>query len=331
MSASIHEKQMSSKPPTPAVPAFDPEMEIRDHLDVNDWRDVMFGIAERHGFDGEDIAPFTSGTDVVWATATEVFKLTTPKWASQMANETAILRGVHGALPVQTPEVIATGDLDGWPYFIMTRVPGVAVGEVWETRPFESRRDFAAQLGRLTAQLHQLHTPASVDDDWDAFWRRCRDAAVAHNRRGCVDGHATAPLFDELETFLNATGPLMPRAHGLLHTELLHHHVLVDADREDLKITSLIDFADSRQGAIEYDFAAPVEFIFKGEPGLFGAFLRGYGIEPTSLDDNAAEQALAWALCHQFSSLSRMLDALGGPHPRSLSELAQRLFGVDTA
>jgi len=74
---------------------------------------------------------------------------------------------------------------------------------------------------------------------------------------------------------------LLP-AGVLLHTELLDEHVLVEERGGRYELSGLIDFADGRVGPAEYDFPAPVEFLFRGQPGLLGFFLRAYGYARTS-------------------------------------------------
>ena len=91
---------------------------------------------------------------------------------------------------------------------------------------------------------------------------------------------------------------------------------------------ALIDFADGRLGPPEYEFAAPVEFVLRGEPGLLRALLTAYGDDPAALGPARSERMLAWALCHRFGSLARMLRAVAPARPRSLAELARTLYGL---
>ncbi len=112
----------------------------------------------------------------------------------------------------------------------------------------------------------------------------------------------------------------------MLHTELLGDHILVTAASGGLTVSGLIYFADARVGAPEYEVAAPVEFLFKGESGLLDAFLEGYGWTQRNAEFSDPSQHLAWGLQHQFASLERGARALGGPIPQSLEESAQRIY-----
>jgi hygromycin-B 7''-O-kinase len=158
-----------------------------------------------------------------------------------------------------------------------------------------------------------------LPDGWTDFWRGCRsDVARRHARPG-----ASEALVAEIEAFLAGVGELDASGRALLHTELLGEHVLVEQRSGRHELSALIDFADGRVGPPDYEVAAPVEFLFRGERGLLGAFLEAAGMPS---DDAGAERRLAWALCHRFGSLARMERAVEPVRPASLSELARLLY-----
>lgn len=305
-------------------PVYDPSRELRDTLPADAWRVPVELIARRHGLASDSLFPFPTGSDIVWSAGDRVIKLTAPKWATEIASEAAGLRRVRGRLPVDTAAVEAVGALEGWPYIVMTRVAGRPLGEAWPGLDPGARMGLAADLGRLTRVMHGL---AGADEagGWPAFWARCTaDVPGHHAERG-----APALLAREVGPFLEAEGPLRPSGFGLLHTELLDAHVLVTERAGQTELCGLIDFADSRVGPADYEFAAPVEFVFKGEAGVLRAFLLGYGDRPDRLDHARSRQMLAWALCHRFGDLARMVAACGGGPPDSLDALASRLYGLD--
>lgn len=315
-------------------PAHDAERELRELLPEAAWRAAMAKLCERHDLDAVGLAPFPTGSDVVWGAGDAVVKLTAPLWRAEIAAEVRALRFVEGQLSVEAPRVLAEGELSGWPYLVMSRVSGRALGEVWPSLEPGDRSRLAADLGRLTRELHDLpldgYEAAREGDelwetaDWPRFWNTCRaDVGARHGRRG-----APAALVAQVEPFLSRLGPLEQEPRVLLHTELLDQHVFLD---ERAAPCGLIDFADSRLGPATYDFPAPVEFIFRGEPGLLRAFLLGYGLREGELGASLAERLLAWALCHRFGSLARMLKAVDPWRPASLEQLAQRLYGLEAA
>lgn len=303
-------------------PVCGPEDELRALLPVEGWRVAIAEIAARHGLSLAAALPFASGSDVVWSVGGAVVKLTGPRWTWQLDAEAHWLRQVAGRLPVATPEVLARDELAGWPYVVMTHVPGRALADVWPDLEERERLRLAADLGELTRSLHDL----AVEGDADAFttfWETCRNDVAARHAKPGVPPALLAAMPAFLDRHDLATTPRV-----LLHTELLDQHVLVD-DREGRPtLSALIDFADARIGPAEYEFAAPVEFIFRGGPGLLRAYLHAYGVPDQDLGPARSERMLAWALSHRYGSLERMLSAVAPFEPESLTDLALRLYAT---
>ncbi len=307
---------------------------IRASAPQEHWRSAVEEILARAGLPCEEPTPFASGSDVVWGAGDSVVKLTTPRWRTQMEWEVRVLQHVQGSLPVATPNWLGQGELDGWPYLVMQRVPGIAIGTVWPQLSVDERSDLAREIGAVTRALHDLPAPSGAEP-WGPFWRRCQAQAPAALDRGLRH-----PLADRVEAFLAEVGPLAEGPPALLHTELLDQHLLVerrpapgapgtrdDDSRTAWRLSALIDFADARVGAAPYDLPALAEFLFRDQPQHWDPFFAGYawaerqGSRPTPL------ACLAWGLQHQFTSLTRAVEAAGDPEPNSLEELAQRLYG----
>jgi hygromycin-B 7''-O-kinase len=69
-----------------------------------------------------------------------------------------ILHHVDGQLGVATPEVVATGHLEGWPYLVMTRLGGVILADVWPSLAKPHCLFLGRQLGEILARLHAVPT-----------------------------------------------------------------------------------------------------------------------------------------------------------------------------
>lgn len=304
-------------------PPLNDDLEIRDHQPLEGWRDAMLDIQARHALGTASPIPVESGSDAVWCIGDVVVKLTTPTWRHQINREAAALRFVRGKLPVAMPEVVATGDLQGWPYIVMSKLNALPVADVWHTLNHSARLRLAAELGDLVQALHKL-APPNWGDEWTEFWAQCTTEVAARHHEEENPPH----LEETIHPYINACGELDSGHRVLLHTELLDQHIYVKVENGLARLAGLIDFADSRVGPPEYDFAAPAEFIFKGEQGLLRAFLEGYGESPASLSQQHSRRMLAWALCHRYGRLSRSLRAIGDPRPADLNELADRLYGL---
>lgn len=306
-----------------APPEHDHQRELRDHLSIEDWHVPIALIAARHDLDASNLFPFSTGSDIVWSAGAHVIKLTAPMWTSEIAAEAAALQRVQGELDVATPNHVATGDIEGWPYVVMSHVPGQPIGELWADLDGADRVRLAGDLGRLTRAVNELGDESEAGA-WPAFWEACtKDVGERHLKRG-----GPPEIAKEIDGFLAEVGELVPSAYGFLHTELLDVHILGEERAGRVELSGLIDFADSCVGPVEYEFAAPIDFLFKGEPGALRAFLLGYGVDESDLGPERSRRLLAWSLCHRFGSLPRMLAACGDRKPGTLEELAARLFDV---
>lgn len=317
--------------PPPIAPAPSP----RDLAPEAAWGRAIEVIARRHDLDAEGWFPFPTGSDVVWGGKSQVVKLTTPKFVEELRVEATWLRQLSGKLPWRIPRVEHSGELEGWPYLVMDRVPGQAIGRVWGSLPRSARCRLAHDLGRDVRELHRAD-PGEIPDGWGDFFARCRaEPGARHRARG-----APRNLTQEVDAFVEehlteagsdsrGTGAWDVEARVPLHTELLAEHLLVGLDNGPKGWVACIDFADACIGVPAYDFAAPVEFIFRGEPGVLRSFLLGYGLAEVDLQPSLSLRMLAWSLVHRFGSLARCLESVGQPAPKTLDALALTLFNLD--
>src|ERR1051326_3983095 len=98
--------------------------------DIEAQRPAMETIALRHGLPPGELVPFSQGTQIVWGTQRSVIKLFGPTWPGDARVEMSMLERLAGAaLPV--PQLEARGEVAGWPYVVMSRLPGQRVSEEW--------------------------------------------------------------------------------------------------------------------------------------------------------------------------------------------------------
>jgi hygromycin-B 7''-O-kinase len=283
----------------------------------------MTHIAKAHGLWPCELVPYQRGEAIVWSAGDRVIKLTVPECLDQIDAEASCLAAVRGKLGVATPELVARGEISGWPYVVLGKIPGQPLADVWPKLGHDARLAMARKLGVFCRELHALG-PAGFPAGWPEFWRSVSTHVGArHATRG-----GPPDLLASVNPFLARIGELGAARLVPLHTELTDSHVYVDKVNGELAIVGLLDFADARLGAPHYEFAAPVEFVFRGERGLLREFLLAYGIDEERLTPEFSEVLLAWALCHRYAHLGRMLEVLLPDEPASLEELAATLFSV---
>lgn len=289
------------------------------------WADAITAVRQRHGLK-EDFVQSRDGSTVVFLSDARCIKLAPPfpGFLASQRREVEALRCIGGGLPIPTPELVATGEIDGWPYFVSTRLAGRPIDAVWDDLDRTVRIELATQLGEAIGALHRVrgHAVASVTDPWPAF--------RAQQRARCIDLERSKGLsperLAEIERYLERLDRIVEPSSdpALLHTEIGPSHVLV----RDGRITGLIDFGDAMVGDPEYDLAPVGMFVTRGDRAAFRAFSRAHsGSEDTLLDPHRPARLLRHALLHRYGTLAWYLEVLNPP-PGSLDDLAMHWFGV---
>ena len=305
----------------------DPAAFARGLFSTGRWTEPVATICERHGL-AEPFTQSTNGSTVVFLSGAHCIKLfpPLPGFEASHQREVAALRCVEGRLPVPTPQVHAHGTLEGWSYYVATRLPGRPIDAVWDDLDPGVRRRLASALGEAIAELHRVDASpvAAVTQAWSTFRPAQRDRCLALERSKGLP----APWLTQLQAYLPRLDeiPEPTQASSLLHTEIGPSHVLVDGDPG--RVTGLIDFGDAMVGDPEYDLAPVGMFVTRGDAAAFRAFGEAYGLDDAALDDpDRPARLLRHALLHRYATLAWYLDVLKPP-ATTLDELATFWFGV---
>ena len=100
------------------------------------WLPAALDIARGHGLPHGDPHPFRTGTNLVVALDEKlILKIFPPLLRAQFVSERASLSQLRGRLGIAVPEIVTEGERDGWPYLVITRLPGVLGSEAWPGMP----------------------------------------------------------------------------------------------------------------------------------------------------------------------------------------------------
>ncbi|GAA2676725.1 MULTISPECIES: phosphotransferase [Actinosynnema] len=269
------------------------------------------GLARRLGLDA---APerFASGSLPVYSVGRDhVLKLFPGPYLSEVAVERDVLAAVHGKLPVPTPEVLGSGEFQGWGYVHMGRLRGDEVHLLWPGLTAAERVGLAGQVGESLAALHELPSPVAEPADWAAF--------TARQRAGCVERQRARGLeprwVEQIPDFLDSVD-LGVEPQVLAHTEVMGAHLLASGGR----LTGLFDFEPAMLAAREYEFVATGVFLTRGDRVANRALHAGYGREVDP------RRVMAYALLHVYSNLPWYLREVPSD-ATTFDELAQDWFG----
>jgi len=285
------------------------------------WLALVQALMARHGLKGS-LERYRQGTAVVHRIGDLVLKVYPLIYAEDAELEAEVLVRLAVSAKVPSPRVVAKGQLEGWPYLLMTRIEGTRVEALWASMDATQRTSLMTELGELTRHLHE--TPGAglprADADWMTFRSRCRQRAVQKHMAGGLSAEREAVLsayLTELDPEPEATS-----AQVLLHTELGPDHLRVDQGR----LSGLLDFGDAREGPPEYDFAPVGIFITRGDREAFRAFLDGYGLPIARRGPRLVRRLMRHALLHAYGPLPFCLARSPVPDEGSFDAIAQHWF-----
>ena len=262
------------------------------------------------------------------AGAGHVVKLFPPLWPAERDVERAGLEHVAGRLSVATPEPVAAGEVEGWGYLLLTRVPGVPLETVWGRLGERARARAARRAGEIAAEHHALPLPAPgvPAPPWPAFV--AERARLARER--LASSPATRVWAETLEGFLAPLAPSLASAPPVfLNADVTEEHLFVAPD-DSGEVIGLVDLADAMIGAREYDLVSFAVFLGTGAGAgaapLLRELLEGAGVPAAERGPALAARLAAWALLHRYANDEGLAAAAARGVP--LAGLARALFGA---
>jgi len=269
--------------------------------DIDAQRPAIHAIAERHGLPSGELTPFARGTQIVWGTTRSVIKLFVPTWPSDAHVEILMLERLVGTgLPV--PQLEAQGEVAGWPYVVMSRLPGGQLSAEWPALDAVARERVAHDIGEAMARLAALPVAGleAMHAPQEELLAERRPRLLEDQReRGGDDA-----LEAQLQAFLQDLRPLVPAESVLLHADLTSDNILV----HDGGLAGFIDFADAFVGPWTYELAAASCFVTPGDRRSQRALLAGRGCIATP---ELLVTLRSWAVLHRYGHVALMMRSAG--------------------
>jgi hygromycin-B 7''-O-kinase len=274
------------------------------------------------------LSRFAGGSLPVYAVGENlVLKVYPPIYCDERDREAGVLGVLHERLPIPTPAVRATGELEGWSYLLMDRLRGALLSEAWPILGDEDRTRLATELGGALRALHSIRDPALdiVRVDWPTFLDQQRETCVERQRNGGLEPR----WVEQIAGFLSANPLDEGSTDSLLHTEVMREHLLVERGPGGWHYTGVFDFEPAMVGAPEYEFASVGLFFSCAEPRLTRSVLLAYGYRETELNAALERRLLVYTLLHKYGNLASYLRRFPPPEgATTLEQLASYWWGV---
>jgi hygromycin-B 7''-O-kinase len=284
-------------------------------------------ICANHGLSYTKLEKFDEGESAIVFSVDEDLgiKLCPQLWADQVALETTVLNHIGGRLATPTPRVVQVGDLEGWAYFIMTKLSGRRLNAIAQSLTRHDLLDLYAQMGASIRQLHslpELNADLPVPD-WREF--------VISQCAGCPDHHRKGgvreSLVEQIPSFLDTYLPDPDDSYrtAILHTELSPGEWFIEQRSGSWVLSGLFDFGDVLLGDCRADSIWCVSDL-----SLLKSYFSGYGHKDGLLSEDFACTMLAYALLHRYATLTWYFQNHLGILERavSLKDLALKCFPI---
>lgn len=284
-------------------------------------------VLARHGLGHLRPQRYDSGSLPVYAVGTQhVLKLYPPHDAEHAQVEARVLQAVHGHLPIATPEPLAVATHDGWPYVLMSQMPGERLVDAWPRLPQADRDQLADTFGATVAALHAVDITPLTDlpPPWATFIATQHTTAADRQRARGLD----EKWVERIPEFLQQWMPPPAPRHVLLHTELMREHLTVVPTSHGWQLAGMFDFEPAMLGDAEYDFASVGLFVSCGDARFLRRTLLAYGYAPDALNEALPCRMMAWALLHRYSKLRWYLERLPMPGATTLEQLAAHWWAL---
>jgi len=270
--------------------------------DPRRWLPAAMDIARAHGFACTGPQVFATGTNlVVGLDDPLILKIFPPHLRAQFISERGSLSQLAGRLRIPIPEIVAEGERDGWPYLIITRLPGTLGSEVWPSLSEPQKERVLREIGATIAEVQRapLGPLAEIEPRWDAFMRAQMQACRArHQRLGL------APKFlDGLDDLLRDAAALIPMDAPpvILTGEYIPENFLLACRNSEWSLAAPIDFGDVRTGWRDYDLLGPSAFMAAGRPGRVRSLFEGFGYSRGEVNFALKRRLMALMLLHHAS------------------------------
>lgn len=297
-------------PADPGVAEFDALQE-----DPARWIAVVAALGAR--YTDAPAVPAGDGTVLVALLGRElVLKLYPPFLRDHFMFEQAMLGHLHGRLSLPTPRLVDSGEHAGWPYLVMTHLPGTPLDRVWPTLQQQDRCVVLNTIGRLAAEVHALPLgpmPA-LAPRWADFLQRQRERCRGRQQRTGLPAH----LLAQLDTFLE--GPVPEGPDVILTGEYTPFNLL----HEGTGLSAMFDFGDGLVGPREYDWLGPLCFLAAGDAQRIDALFDGYHGRP--FDRSQREGLLRLLLLHRYSHLKAQIAVPGWQAAPDFAVLARLVW-----
>ncbi len=132
------------------------------HFNDDVWQQAAAIICARHRISHTTLRRSPQGENIIFfIDDCLVLKIYAPFRGQYRREMEALEFAAIVKISIETPEVVHTGEIEGWPYLVMTRLAGLLMREVWSEVGKNNRHEIVSRLGIALRELHAHAAPLS--------------------------------------------------------------------------------------------------------------------------------------------------------------------------
>jgi hygromycin-B 7''-O-kinase len=294
------------------MPLKIPSVEYYTRKDFNSaaWQTAASEICRSHNIAFAELRRAAQGENIIFFVDERFVVKIFVETRNNFPRERASLEFALGKTNLQTPEILFVGEIEGFPYLVLTQLAGILMREIWNDLTDREKLPAVEQIAAAMRELHSHSVPADFgfQRSWREYVRLQSVETLEMQQRGGVNDKVLVALPDFIETNLKLLpGKIEP---VLLHGDVHPGNVLLQEKNGRWEAAGLFDFGDSFPGFYEYEFVAPGVLMMQGKRELQRAHFLAYGYRETDLDLNFRARLMLLTIIYECSNLRRYAERL---------------------
>ncbi|MCO7226668.1 phosphotransferase family protein [Pleionea sp. CnH1-48] len=307
-----------------------------DKPGLDSWLPALEFIKQKHELKFDSIHRISKGGNALFACGPDlIVKLVPHHWRYQADAEVVGLQLAAqqplllSSAELNTPDLLAYGEMDGWVYLVISRLEGASLGDVWDELAEVDKQSLSYQVGALARQIHQLQVETNnpIAVDWHLYLKKLIAESYARHKRNQL----ATPLLETCQEYLSAhKGFYDTQAPCLIHMDLHQDNLMVQQQNSGWRLSGVLDFGDAIIGCDPLlELLTPILFLGQGQRKRIEAVIQGYGYNLNTINDEFQKKCLAYMLIRPASNLNYVMDYAGVKGKRnSWQDIADQLFPI---
>ncbi|MFB7139944.1 aminoglycoside phosphotransferase family protein [Gottfriedia sp. NPDC056225] len=268
------------------------------------WEGKISKICDLENIDYKRLNRFSYGGNIVFSVDGRIVIKLYPSYVNdEFIKEKQVLEFLNArTFSVDIPQIITTGQFEGWNYLIMSELKGTLLIDIFDELSLEEKKQIAFDLGKIIREIHEATITSRQEDyeDWNQFLSNQLQQLEIHHRNNGMN----EVLFSQLQSYVVRKTIQDNEQTVLLTGEYTPFNLIMNNVDGMWKFTGLIDFADCFVGNAKYDLLGPIAFMFYPYEGLNKIFLESYGYFENELSEEFQNELMIYLLLHRFSNIS---------------------------